>query len=156
MKTPDRTMNGAKQLTPSEKAPCVEVTARSPTSGIIQKVPPHWAWHYRTLTHLRDRVQQAHAEHASQAATPPNAESNNIADTAQERSDRDLLWAELGAENDQLFEIDCALQRIHDGIYGFCEVTGQPIPPERLRAVPWTRHCRAAAAASESRAARSK
>lgn len=128
----------------------------TPNSCGAEKIPPQWAWHYRTLLHLRDRVQRAHAEHASQAATPPTTESNDLADTAQDRSDRDLLWAELGAENDQLFEIDCALQRIRDGLYGLCEVTGHPIPPERLRAVPWTRYSLAAAAARESRPPRMK
>lgn len=76
---------------------------------------------------------------------PPDTESNDAADSAQERTDRDLLWAELGAENDKLFEIDCALQRIRSGVYGFCEDTGKPIPPERLRAIPWTRYSRGAA-----------
>lgn len=106
--------------------------------------------------HLRDRLQQAHSEHASQAVRPPDTDSNDFADTAQDRSDRDLLWAELGAENDKLFEIDCALGRIRDGVYGFCEVTGHPIHPDRLRAVPWTRYSLAAAAANEVRSPRAK
>lgn len=106
---------------------------------------------YRMLRHLRDRIQQAHAEHAGEAATPPNTDSNDAADFAQESSDRDLLWAELGAENDRLFEIDSALQRIREGTYGFCELTGRAIPPARLRAIPWTRYCRSAAEAQERR-----
>jgi RNA polymerase-binding transcription factor DksA len=100
--------------------------------------------------HLRSRLQQAHADHASQVAAPPDKDSNDVADSAQDRIDRDLLWAELATENDKLFEIDCALQRIRDGLYGLCESTGHPIPAERLRAVPWTRFCRAAAEAHET------
>lgn len=127
------------------KTPRAEVLPGTPNSFRREKVPPQWAWHHRTLMHLRDRVQQAHAEHVSQVVAPPDTESNDLADTAHERADRDLLWAELGAENDKLFEIDCALQRIRDGVYGLCEATGHAIPPERLRAVPWTRYCRVAA-----------
>ena len=35
-----------------------------------------------------------------------------------------------------------ALRRIRDGVYGICESTGQPIPNDRLDAVPWTRFAR--------------
>src|SRR4051812_25005676 len=156
MKTPDSALTLSTQRSALQIMALVHIEPCTPNSCGREKVPSQWAWHSRPLTHLHDRVQQAPLEHASQAATPPVIEGNDIADTAQDRSDRDLLWAELGVENDKLFEIDCALQRIHDGVYGFCEVTGRPIPPERLRAVPWTRYCHAAAAAHEAGAARSK
>ena len=38
-----------------------------------------------------------------------------------------------------LGEIDHALAKIDDGTYGICEVSGQPIPKERLKAIPWAR-----------------
>lgn len=37
-------------------------------------------------------------------------------------------------------EIDDALVRIKDGTYGMCELTGQPINPERLVELPWARY----------------
>lgn len=40
-----------------------------------------------------------------------------------------------------LTEIDQALLRLHDGNYGFCIGCTEPIPAERLEAVPYTRHC---------------
>jgi RNA polymerase-binding transcription factor DksA len=43
-------------------------------------------------------------------------------------------------EQEALAEIDAAIQRIHAGTYGVCEVTGKPIAKERLLAVPFTRH----------------
>lgn len=39
----------------------------------------------------------------------------------------------------QLIEIENALARIENGSYGMCEETEEPIEPERLRAIPWTR-----------------
>jgi RNA polymerase-binding transcription factor DksA len=36
-------------------------------------------------------------------------------------------------------EIDEALERLKLGTYGICEVSGQPIPRERLKAIPWAR-----------------
>jgi len=37
---------------------------------------------------------------------------------------------------DTLEKIDRALQRIHDGTYGVCQKTGQPISEERLEVLP--------------------
>ena len=37
------------------------------------------------------------------------------------------------------FEIDAALQRIEEGSYGICEMSGRPIPVARLRAIPFAR-----------------
>lgn len=39
----------------------------------------------------------------------------------------------------QLAEIEMALSRIENGVYGTCEETEEPIEPERLLAIPWTR-----------------
>ncbi len=39
----------------------------------------------------------------------------------------------------QLIEIETALSRIDKGLYGTCEETEEPIEPERLLAIPWTR-----------------
>jgi len=39
----------------------------------------------------------------------------------------------------QLLEIELALARIEEGRYGICEETEEPIEPERLKAIPWTR-----------------
>lgn len=128
-----------------------ETGPRMPASRGREKIPERWAWHYRTLMHLRQRALQAHDEHASQANLPPDTESNDPADAAQEQSIRDLLWTELGAENDRLLEIDSALARIREGTYGICETTGRSIGLARLRAVPWTRYCRTAAEARENR-----
>lgn len=39
----------------------------------------------------------------------------------------------------QLLEIEGALSRIERGTYGICEETEEPIEPQRLLAIPWTR-----------------
>ena len=38
----------------------------------------------------------------------------------------------------QLFEIESALSRIEQGVYGICEETQEPIETERLLALPFT------------------
>ena len=119
------------------------------SSSAPENIAPEWQWHYRTLLGLRDRFDRAHAEHASEAIAPSDEGGIDAADSAQNQLDRDLLWAELGAENDRLLEIDAALARIRSGTYGFCGATGKPISAARLRAIPWTRFCREAAEVNE-------
>lgn len=41
----------------------------------------------------------------------------------------------------QLAEVDAALKRLHQGVYGVCEHCGMDIPAERLEAQPATRVC---------------
>jgi len=40
-------------------------------------------------------------------------------------------------ESRELVQIERALERMEDGTYGICEVTGKPIPLSRLRALPY-------------------
>lgn len=42
----------------------------------------------------------------------------------------------------RLDEIDDALTRISEGLYGVCEECGGAIYPPRLKRIPWTRYCR--------------
>jgi DnaK suppressor protein len=39
----------------------------------------------------------------------------------------------------QLSEIESALSRMERGTFGICEETDEPIEPQRLLAIPWTR-----------------
>ena len=71
--------------------------------------------------------------------------NDDFADVAREASEHELLYAEMAAEGDQLSEVEAALERLRLGTYGLCAETGESIDPERLRAVPWTRFCLAAA-----------
>jgi RNA polymerase-binding transcription factor DksA len=61
------------------------------------------------------------------------------ADQASETFEREKDLAILEGLEQELAEIEAALQRIDDGTYGIDEVTGQPIDPERLRAAPSAR-----------------
>ena len=40
----------------------------------------------------------------------------------------------------ELAEVEHALAKIQNGTYGICEKSGEPIPPERLRAEPHARY----------------
>jgi DnaK suppressor protein len=51
----------------------------------------------------------------------------------------------LALARQALVEIDKALLRLEDGSYGFCLGCADPIPEERLLAVPYASHCVACA-----------
>lgn len=58
-------------------------------------------------------------------------------DTLAVERERDLV---LSAQAQQtVAEIDHALAKLEDGTYGICEISGQPIPRDRLKAIPWAR-----------------
>jgi len=100
---------------------------------------PKWAWHYRVLVKLRERVLQDRRARLVEAAQPLEPHSMDFADSATDELDHNLALATLTAKQDALQEIDEAIRRIANGTYGVCEATGKPIPAARLRAVPWTR-----------------
>lgn len=63
---------------------------------------------------------------------------------AFERSQAGTL---LAAARNHLADVDAALARIAAGTYGYCELCGQPVAPDRLLARPTARTCIGCAAA---------
>jgi RNA polymerase-binding transcription factor DksA len=64
-------------------------------------------------------------------------EESGEGDTLAVERERDLaLSAQFRAH---IEDIDHALEKITANTYGLCEVSGQAIPKERLRAIPWAR-----------------
>lgn len=93
------------------------------------------AWLLKLREDLSEKIQQLTAEACEET---PNY-SMHMADAATDSFDRDLVLGLVSFEQEGLYEIDAALKRIEDGTYGICELTGKPIPWERLEAIPWTR-----------------
>jgi RNA polymerase-binding transcription factor DksA len=61
------------------------------------------------------------------------------ADTASETFEREKDVSILEQLEDELAELQAALERIDAGTYGVDETTGEPIAPERLAAFPTAR-----------------
>jgi RNA polymerase-binding transcription factor DksA len=61
------------------------------------------------------------------------------ADAGSDAYDRDFALSLLAKEQDAIYEINEALNRIDKGTYGICEMSGDTIPEERLEALPFTR-----------------
>lgn len=64
----------------------------------------------------------------------------HMADIGTDTFDQDFALGLAESERTRLKEIDEALQRIEDGTYGVCQMTGKPIPRARLLAKPWAKY----------------
>lgn len=65
----------------------------------------------------------------------------HMADIGTDNYEQEFALNLLDSERKMLREIIDALQRIEDGTFGVCEVTGRGISKERLEARPWARYC---------------
>lgn len=61
------------------------------------------------------------------------------ADTASDTFEREKDLSILDGLEAELAELEAVLRRIDDGTYGVDELTGEPIDPERLEAMPSAR-----------------
>ena len=62
------------------------------------------------------------------------------ADLGSDNYELEFTLSLLEGERELLKEIDDALKRIDESVYGICEATGQTIPRDRLRFEPWARY----------------
>lgn len=65
----------------------------------------------------------------------------HMADLGTDSYEQEFTLELMDSERKVIAEIDYALNRIEEGTYGICEVDGEPIPKQRLEAIPWTRFC---------------
>lgn len=73
----------------------------------------------------------------------------HMADAGTDNFEMENTLGLMDSERKLLMEIDDALSRIDNGTYGICESNNEPIPKERLRAIPWARCCIACASSFE-------
>lgn len=106
-------------------------------------VPQKWKKYHDLLIELRDEVQEELKMHSSETLKRSQKEDSGdivtSADAGTDNFDRDFALSLLSSEQEALKEIQAAIQRIYNGTFGVCEITGKPIAAERLEAVPFTR-----------------
>ncbi len=111
-----------------------------------------WSGHRRTLLALRARLSRGASAHRKEADELLNEARDDHTGRVADDNEIETLLAEAKGELHLLDEVESALVRMGAGTYGTCEMTGLPIPEERLRALPWTRFTREAAERREKRA----
>ena len=65
----------------------------------------------------------------------------HMADLGTDNFEQEFALGLMDSERKILAEINDALRRIDNGVYGICGGTGKPIGKARLKASPWARYC---------------
>jgi DnaK suppressor protein len=97
-----------------------------------------------SLTALREDLRQQLTDLGAdpdQASLEGGTLDFGFADSAQSTAERAKVLALAERLRDQLHDVERALRKMDDGRYGVCERCGEPIPPERLEALPYIRLC---------------
>jgi RNA polymerase-binding transcription factor DksA len=65
----------------------------------------------------------------------------HMADVGTDNFEQEFTLSLMENEEETLAQIDAALERIEDGVYGLCVECETRIPKTRLNAIPYTPHC---------------
>ena len=111
-------------------------------------IPKKFNKFYNLLISLRDHVKSELSMHTEETLKRSSKDeagdlsgySQHMADAGTDTFDRDFALSMVSNEQDALTEIEAAIERIFEGTYGVCEMTGKNIRDERLMAVPFTRY----------------
>src|SRR5688572_13969743 len=129
-----------KTTRPGKRKPKADTKAIVGNSADQPKIPAKWQEHYRRLVKMRDELTRERGHLVSQAReSKQRVHGDNIADAGTDTYEQGFVLSMASSEQQALFEIEEALNRIKTGRYGICEATGKRIDPARLEAIPWTR-----------------
>jgi DnaK suppressor protein len=90
---------------------------------------------------LLGNVQKLEDEAAQRGPEEHSNSSVHIAEHATDAYLLDISLAFIENQSGRLRDIDDALERLHDGSYGRCEMCDNLVAIDRLRAVPYARCC---------------
>jgi DnaK suppressor protein len=91
------------------------------------------------LESKRAELLRAHNANLNAATHSDDGERPDPMDAATRSTDEAELLSLASYERELLAEIERAIAKFNAGTYGTSELSGRPIPIERLRAVPWAR-----------------
>lgn len=107
--------------------------------AVADRIESQWRGYYNTLMEWRERLINRRGELVRDASEERPAFSLHMADAGTDQFDRDFALSMAASEQNLLYEIEQAINRIQSGTYGTCELTGKSIESERLKAIPWAR-----------------
>jgi len=113
-----------------------------------RRIPEKWSRYHKLLLAARSKLEIVLARHTDEALKKSGKDdagdlsgySQHMADAGTDTADRDFALNLISNEQNQIKEIDDAIERMRQGTYGVCEISGRPIPPARLATVPHTRY----------------
>ena len=101
----------------------------------------HKAYFKRKLTEWKSEIIKSNNEALYNNSLDDNSTSADIVDQASSYTEKNVEMRAINRQIKLISKIDQALKKIKDGIYGFCEETGEPIGIKRLIARPIATLC---------------
>lgn len=109
-------------------------------------VPQKWKKYYKLLIEIKDRVQNGTSNKVDMVSSDNGELSHensnqgmDVADIGSKNFERDMALNLMSTEQNIISEVNAAIERMRNGTYGVCEVTGKAIPESRLLAIPFAR-----------------
>ncbi|HWC43688.1 MAG TPA: TraR/DksA C4-type zinc finger protein [Actinomycetota bacterium] len=93
------------------------------------------------LQGIRDGIQREQDEAVSDTAGELSSFDQHPGDSGTETFEMEKNVSLLEQVDDELLEVEVAVQRLERGTYGTCQACGRPIGEERLEAMPAARFC---------------
>lgn len=93
----------------------------------------------KRLEEMRDKLTSSLQLSTAEVKKPDEATgySQHQADQGTDDFDRKVSLELTSQEFQVLRQIERALEKIHDGTYGICDISGEEIPKARLEAMPY-------------------
>ena len=93
------------------------------------------------LQGIREGIQREQDDAIAEAGNELSSFDQHPGDSGTETFEMEKNVSLLEQVDDELLEVEAAVQRLERGTYGTCQVCGRPIGDERLEAMPATRFC---------------
>jgi DnaK suppressor protein len=93
------------------------------------------AYFRQKLLAWKDSIVRESRETMAALASGPIQEAD-LTDRASSETDWGIHLRTRDRQRKLIAKIDCAIRRVYEGEYGYCEVTGEPISLARLEARP--------------------
>jgi RNA polymerase-binding transcription factor DksA len=130
----------AKTAAPAKKAPAKKAAKKSPFDAKFLDAQRESLLEERATLEEQASVLKAEADSLTFDREPGDVQFDDESGEGDTLAvERDFDLARAAQARHTIDEIDDALRRIDRGTYGICEYSGEPIPRERLKAIPWAR-----------------
>ena len=118
----------------------------------------------KLLLHLRGRLRGDVTTMADAALNKTRSESSgdlssmpiHMADMGSDNFEQEFTLSLMESEEDMLEQIEVALERIEEGVYGLCVECDGKILKARLQAIPYTSYCVKCASKLQGRSAEAR
>ncbi|QOJ15929.1 MAG: TraR/DksA C4-type zinc finger protein [Planctomycetia bacterium] len=89
------------------------------------------------MSTMRDEALRSNSQSSGDLSSMPI----HMADLGTDNFEQEFTLGLIEGGQQELREIDAALDRIEKRTYGLCLATGKPIGKARLKAQPWAKYC---------------